>query len=217
MLTSRISARRSVAVAVLVLAAPLSAQTTIRLSSPGSVNSPLPEESVAAERFNRSFASYGEWLFNVSEPSLTVYRPNRTKANGSAIIVCPGGGFHFLAMGTEGAPMAEWLRRLGITVFILKYRVIPTTAEHRAAMFAEGPNSHSARELPSILPLEMADGRAALNYVRAHAVEYGIAPTRIGMLGASAGAVLAFSLVVDSSSGAKPDFLALMYTGIFES
>jgi len=113
--------------------------------------------------------------------------------------------------------MAEWLRGLGITVFLLKYRVIPRTSEHRALLFTSQGRSDLEWELPSILPLDVSDGRAALRYVRSHASEFGIVPTRVGMLGASAGAMLAFSLVVDSSSAEQPDFLALLYTEVFDS
>jgi acetyl esterase/lipase len=69
-------------------------------------------------------------------------------------------------------------------------------------------------EIPAILPLAVADGRGALEYVRAHAVDFGVVPTRVGMLGASAGATLVLSLVSSPSGVSEPDFLALLYTNV---
>jgi len=89
--------------------------------------------------------------------------------------------------------MARWLRDQGIAVFLLKYRVVQTTPEHRARLFAEQSSAHVNPEVPPILPLELADARAALKYVRAHAGDLGVVPTRVGMIGASAGAVVTLS------------------------
>ena len=68
---------------------------------------------------------------NVVSPALTVYLPDPAKATGTAVIVCPGGGFRFLSWQTEGTEVAEWLAEKGVTAFVLKYRVMNTgvTAE----------------------------------------------------------------------------------------
>jgi acetyl esterase/lipase len=205
---------------LLVITSLLPAQSTIRLST--SVPSPstqpsLPEELIPAERIGPQLKQFGAWLFNVSQPSLVVYRSDPAKSNGTAVIICPGGGFHFLAMETEGEPLARWFNDRGVTAFLLKYRVLQTTPEHRARLFASSMTSHVDSEISAILPLAAADARSALDYVRAHAVEFGVVPTRVGMLGASAGATLLMSLVLSPSNGREPDFLALLYTVVFDS
>src|SRR4051812_42075714 len=204
-------------VPLLVIASVAAAQSTIllhpSLPSP-SLQPSLPEELIPAERMGPQFKQFGAWLFNVSQPSLVIYRPDPTKSNGTAVIICPGGGFHFLAMESEGEPLARWLTDKGVTAFLLKYRVVQTTPEHRARLFASTTASHVNAEIPAILPLAAADGRAALEYVRAHAVEFGVVPTRVGMLGASAGATLVLSLVSSPSDISEPDFLALLYTNV---
>ncbi|WP_308737481.1 alpha/beta hydrolase [Paenibacillus sp. PCH8] len=88
----------------------------------------------------------------------------------SAVIVCPGGGYGFLA-DHEGAPIAEWLNRAGISAFVLKYRV--------------APHQH---------PAPMTDGQRAIRYVRAHAEQFGISSSKIAVLGFSAGGHLTATL-----------------------
>jgi len=97
-------------------------------------------------------------------PTLTPYLPPKEKMSGAAIIVCPGGGYTHLA-DHEGGPVAEWLNSLGISAFVLKYRV--------------GPRYHH--------PAPMQDAARAIRLVRARAAEWGLDPQRIGILGFSAG------------------------------
>lgn len=208
-----------IVVACLLVATSTSAQSTIRLYpgvAPGSEQWSLPEHVVPAETFNPQFKSAGGWTFNVSAPTLTVYRPDPDKSNGTAVIVCPGGAFHFLANDAEGEPIARWLRDRGVTAFVLKYRVAQTTSEHRIRLFSERGTAHVDSEVPAIAPLALADARAALRYVRAHAAELGIVPTRVGVLGGSAGAVLAVALVTSPSNEPKPDFIAPLYVVVFD-
>jgi len=106
---------------------------------------------------------------NVSEPTLSVFAPE--KPNGTAVIVCPGGGYGILAIEHEGTKVCEWLNSLGVTGILLKYRV-------------------PVREkTPGFEPLQ--DAQRAVGIVRHHAVEWGINPQRIGILGFSAGGHLA--------------------------
>src|SRR6188474_3453805 len=60
-------------------------------------------------------------VYNVVNPTLTVFSPDPSIANGTAVIICPGGGFHFLAIENEGNEVAKWLIKKGITAFVLKY------------------------------------------------------------------------------------------------
>lgn len=109
-------------------------------------------------------------LTNVSEPTLTVFRPERP--NGTAVLVCPGGGYSILAIEHEGSLVCERLASLGVTPVLLKYRV---------------PRRDPAD--PGREPLQ--DAQRAMGILRQRAAEFGIRPDRIGILGFSAGGHLA--------------------------
>ncbi len=170
-------------------------------------------------------------LRNVSEATLTVFRPEPGKANGVGVIVCPGGGWRILAWTHEGLDVARWLTERGYTAFLLKYRVMGTPADHavfEAAMVelnarvaapllaGKAPRSilevvndaafHEARGVAS------TDGRRALAIVTERAAEWGLKPERIGMLGFSAGAFLTADVAMDPG-GAKLAFAAPIYGG----
>ncbi len=102
-------------------------------------------------------------------PTLTVYRPRPEAATGSAVVVCPGGGYAMLAMDHEGKQVAEWLNSLGITAFVLEYRL--------------GPRYHH--------PAMLQDAGRAIRTVRAGAEKWKLDPHRIAILGFSAGGHLA--------------------------
>lgn len=137
---------------------------------------------------------------NVSEPTLTVYGPAVDRPNGTAVIVCPGGGYVRLSMQREGEQYAAWLSTLGITTFVLKYRM---------------------QEFGHPAPLR--DVLRAVRLVRANAATYRIRPDRIGVMGSSAGGHVAASAgtLFDHPLGrtgaaldkvsARPDFLMLLY------
>jgi len=137
---------------------------------------------------------------NVSEPTLTVYGPAIDRPNGTAVIIAPGGGYVRLSTNREGEQYAAWLSTLGVTSFVLKYRM---------------------QEFGHPAPLQ--DVLRAVRLVREHAGEYHIRPDRIGVMGSSAGGHLAASAgtLFDSPLGrtgaaidkvsARPDFLMLMY------
>ena len=145
-------------------------------------------------------------LGDVSEPTLTVYRPSADKDTGAAVVVCPGGGYHILAMDLEGTEVCKWLNSIGVTGVLLKYRV-PARA---------GGPKYAA-------PLQ--DAQRALGIVRSHAQEWALDPRRIGVLGFSAGGHLCAALSsncatrtyprVDASDDAscRPDFQILIYPG----
>jgi acetyl esterase/lipase len=137
---------------------------------------------------------------NVSEPTLTVYGPAVDKPNGTAVIICPGGGYVRLSTEREGVQYANWLSTLGVTSFVLK---------NRMAEFGH--------------PAPLQDVLRAVRIVRARAAEFGVNPARIGVMGSSAGGHLAASAgtlfnhplgrtgtALDATS-ARPDFLMLLY------
>ena len=199
-------------VASVIAAQPLSAQTTIRLyaeAATGSESWSLPEQSI------KTLVPGVTGTANVSEATLTVFRPNPGTANGTAVIVAPGGGFHFLLVDDEGTKAAEWLAARGVTAFVLKYRVTQTTKAHQETMFKESANQQAA-EQGAVFPLSVADAKRAVSYVRGQATEFGVDPNRVGMIGFSAGAMIALAAAVSSGEREGPDFVAPIYVSIAE-
>jgi acetyl esterase/lipase len=154
---------------------------------------------------------------NVVTPTLTVFAA--AKPNGTALIVCPGGGYFGLMFNYEGTDFAEWLNARGITAFVLKYRLLPTpenladqSAEMKeltASIQADFDNSY--HKLDAGRTLAVADGRQAVRYVRRHAAEWGVAKDRIGLMGFSAGAGLTMGVLLDHDADSRPDFAAPIY------
>src|SRR6202140_1251709 len=114
---------------------------------------------------------------NVTKPSITIYRPAKDKDTGTAILICPGGGYWNLYWQLEGEEVAAWLNSQGIKGIILKYRV------------PRRPDDTKGE--PARRPLQ--DAQRAVSLVRSKAKEWGIAPDRIGMVGFSAGGHLAIA------------------------
>ncbi|MGI4019914.1 MAG: alpha/beta hydrolase [Janthinobacterium lividum] len=148
------------------------------------------------------------WVKHINNPSLTVYLPAKEKATGAAVIICPGGGHSLLVIDAEGTEPAKFLNSLGITAFVLKYRL--------------------AREEGSPYQLDKVikeDGYRAMRLVRSRAAEFGIDPKRIGMMGFSAGGEVVDAIAYASGTGnsqakdliertsGKPDFDILIYPG----
>ncbi|MBS1500613.1 MAG: dienelactone hydrolase family protein [Bacteroidetes bacterium] len=150
--------------------------------------------------------------YDVSRPTLTVYRPNPAFNTGTAIVVCPGGGFFILAVKNEGSDVADWLTQKGITVFMLKYRTGHSLTDNPGKEVWDNVHKPDFQEkIKPIIPLSIADGRAAIAYARAHAAEYGISPSRIGIMGFSAGGTVAASTAYNYTPENKPDFVAPIY------
>ena len=108
----------------------------------------------------------------VTAPTLTLFRAPGTNANGTAVLICPGGVYNILAFDKEGTEVAQWLNTLGVTAAVLKYRV-----------------PRRDKDTPHAAPLQ--DAQRALRLMRLYAAEWGIAPQRVGVLGFSAGGHLA--------------------------
>lgn len=135
------------------------------------------------------------------KPSLTIYRASEPNRIPVAVVICPGGSYHNLAMDHEGKQVAEWLNRLGISAFVLKYRL--------------GPKYHH--------PIELWDAQRAIRYVRSRAGDYGVQTNRIGIWGFSAGGHLASTAGTHFDLGdrdaadpvnrysSRPDFMILAY------
>ncbi len=140
---------------------------------------------------------------DADKPSLKVFRAE--KPNGAAVVVCPGGGYGFLADDHEGKQVAEFLNTLGVTAFVLKYRIV-------------------TKDRPGPLhPAPLEDAQRAIRLVRAKAKEFGIDPKRVGIMGFSAGGHLASTAATHFNVGGlkndddvekescRPDFAILAY------
>jgi len=173
--------------------------------APGAQANPIPEGDTTTAKDNRPAGKPVIRIGNVSNPTLTLYTP-KDKNTGAAVVVFPGGGYRILAIDLEGTEVCDWLNSAGITCILVKYRVPEA-----------GPYPKSSA------PLQ--DAQRAVGIVRAHAAEWHIDPSRIGVLGFSAGAHLAAALSthfdhrlydpIDASDklSCRPDFAVIVYPG----
>ena len=139
------------------------------------------------------------------KPTLTIYLPDTAKANGAAVVICPGGGYGHLATDHEGHQIAQWLNSMGVAGFILEYR-------HRRRGYGH--------------PAPLQDAQRAIRTVRARAKQFKIDPQRIGIMGFSAGGHLTSSAGTHFDAGdaksadpvqrvsCRPDFMILCYAVI---
>ncbi|MEO3408315.1 alpha/beta hydrolase [Mucilaginibacter sp. CAU 1740] len=148
------------------------------------------------------------WVKNIHNPSLTVFTPPKDKANGAAVVICPGGGHRLLVYTAEGVDPAKYLNNLGVTVFVLKYRL--------------GRDSASPYKIDVHAK---QDGYRAMRLVRNMATRYGLDTNRIGMMGFSAGGEVVDMVAYGEDKGdqkaadpvdrlnARPNFLIQIYPG----
>ncbi len=140
----------------------------------------------------------------VTEPTVTLFRAPSDKANGTGVIICPGGGYNILAWDKEGTEVAQWFNSLGVTAAVLKYRV-----------------PRRDKDTPHAAPLQ--DAQRALRLMRLNAKAWGVDPGKVGILGFSAGGNLAVMAATDYAQStyskqddadalnARPDFLIPIY------
>lgn len=149
---------------------------------------------------------------NVVNPTLTAYLPDPAVATGTAVIVAPGGAYHFLAFEHEGTSVAAWLNARGIAAFMLKYRLVQTGNDF-PQIVDKNLNDPQAREklIAPVFPLMAADGCQAVRLVRARAAEWGIQPEKIGLMGFSAGGNLTLNVTLHYDASSRPDFAAPIY------
>ena len=163
---------------------------------PGGVPNSKSAPAAYSEKIDKA------WIFQVTAPTLTPYLPEKGSANGTAVVICPGGGYAGLASGHEGSDVAQAFAKIGVTAFILKYR-LPTD---------------QIMVDKTIGPLQ--DAQRAIQMVRQGAASWGIKPDRIGIMGFSAGGHLASTegthfdkVVIDNKANisVRPDFMMLIY------
>lgn len=156
-----------------------------------------------------------EVVANVSAPSLTAYLPKPEVANGTALIIAPGGGFHTLSINSEGNDVARWCVERGIAAFVLRYRLVPTGDDPVGEFIKKVQNRDQMdKDMAPVITLAKADGLAAIAYVRTHAAEFGVKPNRIGIMGFSAGGTVAASAAVEYTAANRPDFSAPIYPAL---
>ncbi|MBM4071950.1 MAG: alpha/beta hydrolase [Planctomycetes bacterium] len=175
-----------------------------------------PESSRLSPKFTRKEVEVTEptrMLSNVSKPTITIYRPAKDKDTGTAMLICPGGGYWNLFWELEGEEVAAWLNKHGITGIILKYRV-PRRPD-------------DVKGEPARRPLQ--DAQRAIRLVRSRAKEWGINPRRIGMVGFSAGGHLAIAAATSFDKktyeriddldkiSSRPDFAIGVYSGYLKA
>jgi len=197
--------------AVLLLANLCAAQEVIPLypgTPPGSVAQNYPEKEYFSKLWNT------EVITNVTRPTLTIFKPSPELKNGTAVVICPGGGFMALSINSEGTDVAKYLAAKGVTAFVLKYRLAHTgddATQEFAALFADLPKFEEM--LVKVEPLSTADGLAAVAYVRQHASEWGVSPDRVGIIGFSAGGTVAAEVAFRYTPEGRPAFVAPIYSG----
>lgn len=151
-------------------------------------------------------ASY--WVKNIHNPSLTVFLPPKEKANGTAVLICPGGGHRELVYNAEGVEPAKFFNDLGVAAFVLKYRL--------------------ARETNSPYDLKIhpeQDARRAMRVIRNRAAEWNVNPSKLGAVGFSAGGEVVSLIAYTDGKGdsaatdtverqnSRPDFQIMIYPG----
>jgi acetyl esterase/lipase len=196
---------------LLCIAAFTKAQDIIPLypgTPPGSEPANYPEKEYFSKVWNT------EVVTNVTKPTLTVFKPAPGTANGTAIVVAPGGGFMALSITSEGTDVAKYLAAKGVTAFVLKYR-LAHTGEDATQEFTTLYNDRQkfGEVIGKIVPLTIADGLAAVTYVRAHAGEWGISPDRVGIIGFSAGGAVSAGVAFHYAPEGRPAFVGAIYPG----
>ncbi|MGZ3835393.1 MAG: alpha/beta hydrolase, partial [Mucilaginibacter sp.] len=160
----------------------------------------VPNSKKAPESYKEKKDGYSVSL--VTDPTITPYFPEKNKANGTAIIIFPGGSYINLATGHEGSAIAEEFNKIGVTAFVVKYRL-----PHDDIMVDK-----------TIGPLQ--DAERAIQIVRQRAAEWGVNPNKVGIIGFSAGGHLASTLdthfdkvVIENRDhiSLRPDFAMLIY------
>jgi acetyl esterase/lipase len=174
--------------------------------------------ATAQETWHRQYGSL--FARNVTIATLTPYLPDPSIASGAAVVVAPGGGFRTLSMENEGSNVAKALAAKGVAAFVLKYRLRQTPADmpgfekSMAQMFsgtaARPPAPSTPQAMAEAIAPQLEDARAAFALIRKRAAEWHVDPSRIGMVGFSAGAMLTMTTAL-AGQDAKPAFVGDIY------
>jgi len=180
---------------------------------PGTIGAEYVRMSPGGERKKTETTEPTRMITNVTNPTITIHRPPKDKENGTAMIICPGGGYWNLYWQVEGEEVAAWANSIGVTGILLKYRVPRRPDE--------------ARGEPARRPLQ--DAQRAVSLIRSRAAEWNINPDRIGTVGFSAGGHLAISTATNFEQrnyasideidkvSCRPDFAIPVYSGYLKA
>ncbi len=216
-------------------AAAPTAPTEMRLwpgKAPGTEKWTVPETVTTSPNGDRTVS-------NVSDPTLTVFLPDPSMATGTAVILAPGGALRLLGIDSNGTHIARWLNAKGIAAFVLKYRTLqqaaggggpraggppagggpraggpPGGGGARQEMEIHNANANPAPDdaaLTEVLHMGVADAQEAFKLIRKNAQQWKIDPTRVGIMGFSAGGGVAVGAALGPKSDAYPDFLMSIY------
>ena len=174
---------------------------------PGSASETYPEKTYFSNVWNT------EVVANVTSPTLTVFKPAPEQKNGTAVVVCPGGGFMALSINSEGNDVAKYLAAKGVTAFVLKYRLAHTgdDATQEFMTLYSSDRQKFTETVGKVIPLSIADGLAAVAYVRKHSAEWEVSPERVGIIGFSAGGTVTMGVAFQYAPESRPAFLAPIY------
>ena len=191
---------RLVAAASVIAAGSARAQTTVKI---------WPGVAPGSEHWTQQERTYtntpvGTVIQNVVTPTLTAYLPPKGKATGAGIVIALGGGFVALAIDLEANQLARWLQQRGVAAFVLKYRTVEKKVDGIPAMDMDTAGRYG-----------IADGIQALKAVRQHAVGWNVSPHRVGIIGFSAGGMVASGALLQPDAQARPDFAAMIYGAPF--
>ena len=154
-------------------------------------------------------------LYDISHPSVDVFLPPDSLRNGTSVIICPGGGFGLLEIEKEGVDIAHWLNKKGVTAFVLKYRVMKTLTDNPQKEIFEKASSPEKLAIAADTVIKMAieDIFTAMRKIKNDSSHLKINPEKIGVLGFSAGGLLATALAYNYDKTTKPAFVAVLYPG----
>jgi acetyl esterase/lipase len=191
---------RFAAMAITLASSSAGAQTTVKI---------WPGVAPGSERWTQQERTFtntpvGTVIQNVVTPTLTAYLPPKDKATGTGIVIAPGGAFVALAIDLEANQLARVLQQRGVAAFVLKYRTVEKKVDGIPAMDMDTAGRYG-----------IADGIQALKVVRAHAAEWNVSPHRVGIIGFSAGGMVASGALLQPDVAARPDFAALIYGAPF--
>ena len=167
-------------------------------------------ENAERQYFSETWAT--PVVTNVSSPTMQIFKPRKDIANGTSVVVAPGGGFYALSIESEGEDVARWLADKGITAFVLKYRLVPT-GENGVKEMNEAGDLFLETVKP-IIPLATADGLNAVSYVRTNATRLGLDPSKIGFMGFSAGGTVTMGVTQNYTAENRPDFIVPVYPAV---
>lgn len=214
--TARTTARCAARLAALLLAAFAMQPTTAAAPTPDAVTSRAPftlplwpgaapgSEHWTQKEIDVADTPIGRVAIDVVTPTLTVYLPQGKQRERAGVLVVPGGAFVAVALGAEGDPAAAWLLRHGVAAFVLKYRTVEKCGEGIPKLDQDAAARWGT-----------ADALEALKLIRRHARAWGLDPRRIGVLGFSAGGMIASETLLAPAPAERPAFAALIYGAPF--